>query len=189
MDQGVRQHAIDLMEDVAGIKANTRSTLRSMQWQYLVIWSLVFLGAALTGLVPGWDSFAHLYWLFAVPVGLAATVVVSWRLESNAPVRRRALPYWMVGLGITVANSLIGALLPETAVVVLVWVVLGLGFAAFAWIDHLTSAVVLLVSMAVVSGLLGLIVDDTFELYPMLGLAFSAALAGIAVGIKLQASR
>lgn len=189
MEQSVRQEAIDLIDDVAGIRADTRSTLRAMQWQYLVIWSLVFLGAALTGLVPGWDSFAHLYWVFAVPLGLAATLLISWRLELKAPVRRRSLPYWMVGLGITVVNSLIGALLPEAAVVVLVWVVLGFGFAAFAWIDHLTSAALLLVTMGLVSGLLGVIVDDTFELYPMLGLAFSAALAGIAVGIKIQASR
>lgn len=189
MEQSVRQEAIDLIDDVDGIRNNTRSTLRAMQWQYLVIWSLVFLGAALTGLVPGWDSFADLYWLFAVPAGVAATAVISWRLELNAAVRRRPHPYWMVGLGIAIATSLAGALLPETAVVVMIWVILGLGFAAFAWIDHLTFAAVLLVAMSLLSGLLGVIVDDTFELYSTLGLAFSAALAGIAAGIRLQASR
>lgn len=181
--------ARDLLDEVSEIKSATRAQLSAYGWQWLVVWSVVFLGAALTGLVPAWERFAGNYWLFAVPVALVLTGWISWRFESRSPVRRRDLPYWLVGLGMTVAGFGASLFLPEQALVVLIWVILGSGFAAFCWMEKITPAAWLLVGMALLSAVLGLVVDDTFELYPALGLAFSAALAGIIVGMKIQGRR
>lgn len=189
MSQVTGQQAEDLMQDVAGIKAGTRTTLRASQWQTLVIWSIVFLGAALTGLVQDWSVVADIYWLFAVPIALVLTAVVGWRVDARAIVRRRPLPYWLIGLGITVLAGIASVALPDPAIVVAIWVILGFGFAGFAWLDRLPTAAIILAAMGVLSGLLGFVVEDTYQLYPILALGFSVALGGIAVRIKVQAGR
>ncbi len=155
----------------------------------MVVWSVAFFGAALTALVPAWQEFAGRYWLFAVPIALVFTVLISWREESRSPVRQRELPYWMIGLGMTVGCFGASALLPEPAVVVVVWVILGFGFAAFAWLERVTPAAWMLSAMAVLAGVLGLVVEDTYRLYPALSLAFGAALAGIITGMMVQAKK
>jgi hypothetical protein len=188
MGADTQQEAIDLIQDVNGIKASTRTRLLDAEWQWLIIWSLVFFGAALTALVPAWASVAGVYWMFAVPVAMVLTFLVSWRAERELPVRRRGTPYWLIGLGLTVSGFAASALLTEAALVVAVWVILGSGFAGLAWLSRLHGAAHLLAFMAVLSGVLGFIVEDTYQLYPMLGLAFSVALAGIAVGIRVQAN-
>lgn len=184
-----RQEAKGLLRELSEIQSTTRGRLYACSWQWMVIWSVAFLGAALTGVVPAWQRFAGAYWLGALPVSLVLTAVVSSRFESRSPVRRRATPYWIMGLGITLGNTAVSLLLPEPAIVVAIWVILGFGFAAFSWLDRVKPASWLLASMAVVSGLLGLVVEDTFQLYPALAFAFSAALAGIVVGMRIHANQ
>lgn len=186
---GTQQEVINLIEDVNGIKADTRTTLLAVEWQWLTIWSLVFLGAALTALVPALQPSASVYWLFAVPIGVVLTFLVTWRVERGLPVARRATPYWLIGGGLGAVSLAASLLLAEEAIVVVVWVILGFGFAGFAWLSRLRGAAMLLLSMAGISGVLGVVVEDTYQLYGILGLAFSAALAGIAVGIRIQVNR
>lgn len=183
------QQARGLLEEVAGIKAGTRADLRAQGWQWLLVWSGLFFGAGLTALVPGWDEIADRYWFVGVPLGLVLTFLVSWRVERNSPVRRKAWPYWTIGGAITVAGFVVGAYLPDSVIVVLLWVILGFGFAGFLLLERLFAGAWLLAGMAVLSGILGLVVEDTFALYPLLAMSFSAAVAGIAAGMMVQGRR
>lgn len=183
------QEARVLLDEVSDIQSTTRARLHAHGWQWMVVWSVTFFGAALSAMVPAWQEFAGVYWLYAVPIALALTLLISWREESRSPVRRRELPYWMIGLGMTVGCFGASILLPESAVVVVIWVVLGFGFAAFAWLERVTPAAWILSAMAVLAGVLGLVVEDTFQLYPALALAFGAALAGIIAGMRIQARK
>lgn len=183
------QEARGLLAEVNEIKSATRAELHASGWQWLVIWALAFFGAALTAMVPAWQWLSEYYWMFATPISLVATVVVSMRIEARAPLRQRPLPYWLVGLGIGAGTFGASLVLPDAAVVVVVWVVIGIGFAAFAWLERVEPATWLLATMAVISGILGLVVEDTFALYPALALAFSAALAGIIAGMRIQSRR
>lgn len=181
--------ARDLLDELREIKTTTRARLHASGWQWLVVWSLTFLGAALTGFVPAWERFAEVYWMYAVPVAVLLTVWVSWRVESRSPVRQRGLPYWMIGLGMTVAGFGVSQFLPAETIVVVIWVILGLGFAGFCWLEKVTPAAWLLAGMALMAGILGVVVEDTFELYSALALSFSTALAGVIAGMFAQARR
>lgn len=189
MDGMGRSDAEVLLEEVAGIRNGTRASLWATGWQWLTVWAFVFFGAFLTAVIPGLQSIAGIYWLFAVPIALILTTVISIRADAKAGVRRNAGPYWAIGAALSVAAFGSSAVFPEEVVVVVVWVWTGLAFAGFALLERQPHAAVLLAAMGVGSGLLGMFVEDTFELYPMLALAFSVALAGIAVGIKVQAHR
>lgn len=184
-----RHEAQDILAEVSEIQSTTRARLHAHGWQWMVVWSGAFVGAALTAMVPAWQEFAGRYWLYAVPIALVLTALVSWREESRSPVRQRELPYWMIGLGITGGCFGASALLPESAVVVVIWVILGFGFAAFAWLERVPSAAWMLSAMAVLAGVLGLVVEDTYQLYPALSLSFGAALAGIVAGMRIQARK
>lgn len=186
MDQ---REARGLLEEVAKIQSTTRARLHAVGWQWLVIWSIAFLGAALTALVPSWQQAAGVYWMFATPIALVLTIIVSARMEARSPVRQRSLPYWLVGIGIAVSSVAADLLVSEAALVVVVWVILGFGFAGFAWLERVEPAAWLLAGMAVLAGALGLVVEDTFALYPVLAMSFSAALAGVIVGMRIKAQR
>jgi hypothetical protein len=181
--------ARDLLEEVTQIKLATRARLYASGWQWLVVWSLAFLGAALTRLVPSWAPVADVYWIYAAPAALLLTALVSWRFETHSPVRRRDLPYWIIGVVMTVAGFLVGPLLPPRANVVLVLVILGLGFAAFCWLERVIPAAWLMAGLALLSGLLGIVVKDFLELYTAVNLAYSAALGGTTAGMLVQARR
>lgn len=178
-----------LLDEINGIQSATRATRYAYSWQWQVVWSLTFFGAGVTVLVPAWQDWAHLYWLWALPLALLATIVVSVKIESRSPVRQRSLPYILVGAAITVATTTVSFLLPEEAVVVVNWVVLGFGFATLAWLERVFSAAWLLGGMAAIAGILGLVVEDTIALYPVLALSFSAALAGIVAGMRIQSRK
>ncbi|HEU4895815.1 MAG TPA: hypothetical protein VFT85_08255, partial [Acidimicrobiia bacterium] len=158
MDQ---QEARGLLIELTEIKSTTRARLHAVGWQWLTIWSVAFLGAGVFALVPGLSGSSGAYWLVATPVSLALTFFVSTRVDSRSPVRQRSTPYWTVGAVMTVATFGVSSLLPDSAVVVVVWVILGLGFAAFAWLERVIPAAWLLSGMALVSAVLGLVVEDT----------------------------
>jgi hypothetical protein len=181
--------AQDLLSEITQIKTTTRARLYAYGWQWLAVWSLAFLGAALTRLVPSWETVAVVYWLYAAPAALVLTALISWRFETRSPVRRRDLPYWLIGLVIMVAGFVVGPLLPPRANVVLVLVVLGLGFAGFCWLEKVTPAAWLLAGLALLSGILGIVVEDISELYTSVNLAYSAALGGTIAGMMVQTRR
>jgi len=183
------QEARGLLDELTAIQSTTRARLHASGWQWLVIWAAAFFGAAITAMVPAWRPVSDVYWMFATPIGLLLTVMVSYRLDARSPVRQRALGYWITAAGITISSLAASALLPDEAVVIVVWVILGFGFAAFAWLERVEPAAWLLAAMAILSGVLGLVVEDTFQLYPALALSFSAALAGIITGMKIQSRR
>lgn len=175
-----------LLDELTDIQTTTRARLHASGWQWLVIWAVAFFGAALTGFVPALTDYADVYWLVATPSSIVLTILVSVRVDARSPVRQRSLPYWLVGAAITVASFGMSAFLPDEAIVVAIWVVFGFGFAGFAWLERVTPAVWLLSGMAIISGVLGLLVDDTFALYPALALAFAAALAGVIAGMRIK---
>lgn len=184
-----RQEARGLLDELTEIKSTTRARLHAVGWPWLSIWSVAFLGAGVVALVPALTQYSDIYWMFATPISLVLTFWVSSRLDSRSPVRQRATPYWLVGLAIGVATFGASSVLPDSAIVVVVWVILGFGFAAFAWLERVVPAVWLLSGMAVLSAGLGLVVDDTFALYPVLALSFSAALTGVVTGMRIQSKR
>ena len=141
------QQARGLLQEVAGIKAGTRADLRAQGWQWLLVWSGLFFGAALTALVPDWEEIGDRYWFVAVPLGLVLTFVVAWRVERNSPVRRKAWPYWTIGGVMTLTGFAAGVYLPDSANVVLLWVMYGFGFAGFLLLERLTAAAWLLAGM------------------------------------------
>lgn len=183
------QEARGLLEEVNQIKSTTRARLHATGWQWLIVWAITFSGAALTGMVPAWMPYAELYWKLATPIAIVVTAIVSIKVDSRSPLRVRSWPYWAVGLAITVATFAASSVLSDEAVIVAVWVLLGLGFAAFSWLERLAPAAWLLAGMSVVAAVLGFVVEDTFQLYPALALAFSAALAGIIAGLKIQSGK
>lgn len=183
------QEAKGLLDEINGIQSTTRATRYAYSWQWQVVWSLTFLGAGVVVLVPAWQDIADLYWIWALPLALLATIVVSVKIESRSPVRQRSLPYLLVGAAITASTTTVSFLLPVEAVAVVSWVILGFGFAALAWLERVFSATWLLAGMAVIAALLGLVVEDTIALYPVLALSFSAALAGIVAGMRIQSRR
>lgn len=184
-----RQEAAGLLDELTHIKSTTRATLYAYAWQWQAVWVLTFFGAGLVAVVPEWRHIAGIYWAFATPVSVMSTILISVKVESRSPLRQRPLPYIVVGLAITAGTSLTSLLLPEGAIVVVVWVVVGFGFAAFAWLERVVPAAYLLASMSVIAGILGLVVEDSFQLYPAIAFAYSAALAGIVIGMRIQAKR
>lgn len=184
-----RQEAAGLLDELTHIKSTTRATLYAYAWQWQAVWVLTFFGAGLVAVVPDWQHIAGLYWAFATPVSVVSTILISIKVESRSPLRQRPLPYFVVAGAITAGTSMTSLFLPDAAIVVVVWVIVGFGFAAFAWLERVLPAARLLAVMSVIAGLLGLVVEDTFQLYPAIAFAFSAALAGTVIGMRIQANR
>ncbi|HDH02960.1 MAG TPA: hypothetical protein ENH15_01785 [Actinobacteria bacterium] len=144
------------------------------------MWAIVCGGASLS-------AFTHVfawYWLIAAPLGIVATIVVCAREDQRTGVQRDPRPYWWVGGAITVINFASSALLPGRTVVVVIWVVFGFGFVAFAWLDHQPTIAALFAALAIAIGLSGPIVPDTLTLYVVAGLVYAATMVGVAVGIR-----
>lgn len=189
MESETRSDARELLKELAEIRASTRNDLAAGAWQWLTVWSLVFVGAAVVGLVPALEDLTEVYWLLAVPVALILTAIIAVRTDFKSRVRRRALPYVVVSLAMTLGAYGASFLLVGRRGVVLVWVVLGFGFAALAWIERQKAPAVLFAALGVLSAVLALVAADSHALYPMLSLAFGAAIGGVAAGLKIQADR
>lgn len=171
---------LSLLNEMRGIKEGTRQEFRDGAWQWLLVWSAVCAGAAVSAFTPlvGW------YWAFAVPVGLAVTALIEIRVEKRLRIRRKAWPYFAVGASIAVANMAVSAVFGDEVVVVGVWVVLGLGFAALVALDRIPSASALFIVLSLATLVAGVWTRDPFALYPVLGVAFAATLAALAGGIR-----
>ena len=180
------EHVAGLLDEVSSLREGTRAELRSDQWQWLWVWAAVCLGAGASVYVPGLSEYSGFYWILAVPLGLAATVLIERRIEERRSVRLAGWPFWTTGVGIGVLNFGGSLVLSTEVLVVFIWVVLAAGFGVLAWLGRLRWPAGFFFGLSVMSAVLGFLVEDTFELYPILGFLFAAAITGIVVGIKTE---
>jgi hypothetical protein len=178
------EEVTSLLAEVGDLKKETRADLQSDGWQWLLVWGAVCLGAALSAYTP----LAPWYWMVVVPVALVVTWIVQKRIESRAPVRVKAWPYWTIGAAITVSAFGASFAFETEVTVVVVWVVLGLGFMAFSVLERQTSAAGIFLGLSVITTFLGVMTDDRLGLYPLLGFMYAISMAGVAAGIR-QAAR
>ncbi|MDH4118423.1 MAG: hypothetical protein OEW30_13645 [Acidimicrobiia bacterium] len=174
-----------LLAEVGTHLGATRAHLRSQSWQWMLVWALVCLGAG----VSAATSAGGLYWAVGAPLGILATAIVSYRIESAAPVRRKGWPYWTIGAGIGLGNTAASFLLPDEVTVVVVWVVFGLGFAGFSALERVSEGVAVFLGLAVIAAIGGAVLDDTFAWYQTLGFIFAGVIAGLALWIRSTPSR
>ncbi|MFN2485431.1 MAG: hypothetical protein ABR609_02265, partial [Acidimicrobiia bacterium] len=123
------------------------------------MWSVVFLGAFFSSFL---SDLAGWYWLIGVPLGYLG-MYLAYRKLDDTGVGAKSWPYAATGIGIGVINMVASFVLPDEAIVVAVWVVLGLGFAVFSWIDRQPLAAALFAALSLLALLLGLTTEDTFQ--------------------------
>jgi hypothetical protein len=167
----------EILAEVGRVRRQTRRTLAEGSWRYLLVWSVVFLGSWVSSFFP----LASFYWIVGVPLGYLGMWLI---FRGQEPVAwNKDAPYWLTGLAIGVLNTVAGFTLPDEAVVVVVWVVLGAGFGVLSWLDRQPGAAGLFFGLAVASGVLGIVVEDRFALYSALALAFTLATAGASLSL------
>jgi len=170
-----------LLEELNSLSANTRRILREDGWQWLLIWAAVCAGAGISELIGvGW------YWLFALPVALVLTAVVTMRIDSKKPVRRKAWPYWLIGGGITTANVLGSLTMSPETLSFAGWVVFGVGFTGFALLERQPWVAGLLATLSMLSLVLGLVSEDATILYPYLAFLFAVGLGVVSLRMKVS---
>ena len=176
-----------LLDEVGRIQSGTRARLRNECWRWMLVWAALSFGAAVSGLRP-FTTVAGWYWTAAVPLGLAATVVLDVRSFRTAGVRRRDWPYWVVGGAIGLLSFGGSMVLPAEAMTVWVWIVFGSGFIAFMALEREQWAVRLLAWVVGATAAAGVMVTDRFGLYPLLGMVHGTALTVIALRIRQRAA-
>lgn len=170
--------AATLLEEIGRVRRSTRSRIGEHTWMAFVVWAVVFAGAALVGGAAPW------YWAAAVPVALAVTALIECRLSWARTVRRGEGRYWLIGGAISVLCFGGGAFLPVAVVAAWVWVVLGLGFAGFALLEHHSEAALVMAGLSGVALLAGVTVSDPEVVYRGLGVLFAVGVGWIAWRIK-----
>jgi hypothetical protein len=73
--------------------------------------------------------------------------------------------------------------LEAEATVIVIWVVIGLGFAMFAHLDGDRPTTVMYVGASMVSASLGMLAADVFAAYAAISMMFAGLLAGSAVQV------
>jgi hypothetical protein len=175
----------ELLKELQRLQRQTKLDVRGESWRYLAVWAVVFLGAFVSSFFP---RFAGWYWIPGVALGYLG-MYLAYRNVDYSGVGTKSWPYAATGVAIGVVNGFASFLLPEEAIVVAVWVVMGVGFAVLSWIDRQPLAAALFAALSVLSLLLGLQVEDTFELYPILALVFTFTAAGTSLGLWLWARK
>ncbi|HUP15255.1 MAG TPA: hypothetical protein VM848_04310 [Acidimicrobiia bacterium] len=127
------------------------------------------------------------YWIVALPGGYLGMWLMVRDQEPAAG--NRDAPYWITGAGIAVVNTVADVLLPDEAIVVVVWLVIGLGFGVLSWLDRQPAAFGLFFGLGLASGVLGLVVEDRFVLYSVLALVSTLASGGAGITLWLWARR
>lgn len=173
----------EILADIEALRDRTTTALNADGWQWMMVWSLVALGAGLTALVEPLDAIAGFYWMIAVPIAFATTALLERRSKEQRAVRRDSRPYVAVGAAMLVVNLIASFTLePETTVIV-IWMVIGLGFAVFAHLDGARAATIMYVSAAILAGAIGLFASDPFSAYAAISMLFGGLLAGSAVQV------
>lgn len=178
-----------MLEEIGSLRSAVEEEIRSDSWQWLLIWSVVCLGAGVTAWLEAVREYAGFYWLPAVPLALAATAWVELRIERRRFVRQRVWPYWATGAGIGLANLVGSIWFSERVIVVWVWVVLAAGFSVLCRLGYQDRAARVFVWLAGGSALAGVMVSDTFALYPVLALVFAVTTALLALDGLREARR
>lgn len=170
-----------LLREIDSIRRRTQSDLACGAWRWLLVWATVAAGFVLTLAFPGLHAVSRWYWAAAVPLGLAATVLVdAFNSEADRRVRRREWPYWATGGAITVLNTGGGAVLPGGWMLIWLWIVLAGGFAVFLALEGERRLSRMLWVLAGVFAFVGLIGVDPLAGSTSLGAIFVLALTGAA---------
>ena len=171
----------ELLADVASLRGRTQDLLNADGWQWMLVWGIVAFGAAFSVFLEALNVVAGFYWFAAVPAALMATSALERRSKTLRPVRRDQRPYWAIGALIGVVNFG-GSLVVEAEVfVIMIWVVIGLGFAGFAIIDRDIPTATLFVAAALIAVVLGAAIDDAAVAYGAISLLFAGLLSGSAM--------
>ncbi len=175
--------ALEMLADVETLRDRTSHALNADGWQWMAVWSVVSLGAGLSVLVTALEDIASFYWFVAVPVSLIATGLLERRSKQQRAVRRDPGRYWAIGGAIALVNFGAGAFLESDVLVVVIWVVIGLGFAGFALLDEDLPTAVMFGVAAVIAAVFGVYATDRFDAYGATSLLYAGLLAGSAVQV------
>lgn len=167
-----------LLDEIGRVRRTTRSRVGEHTWVSFLVWAVVFAGAALVGGAVRW------YWVAAVPLALAVTALIECRLSWVRTVRRGEGRYWLIGGAISLLCFGGGAVLPLPISAAWVWVVLGLGFAGFALLEHHLDAALVMAGLSAVAVLSGLTISDPEVVYRGLGVLFAVGIGWIAWRIR-----
>jgi hypothetical protein len=174
---------LEVLADIESLRNRTSVALNADGWQWMMVWSIVAFGAGLTVLVDPLDGIAGLYWFGAVPLALLATALLERRSKEQRAVRRDSKPYWSVGATMGIVNFGASMVLEPETIVIVIWVVIGLGFAAFALIDGDRPTTAVYVAASALAVLLGVVSSDAFSAYATISMLFAGLLAGSAVQV------
>ena len=173
----------DILADVEALKARTSRALNADGWQWMLVWSLVAFGAGLTALVEALEAVAGFYWMLAVPLALAVTVLLERRSKDHRAVRRDSRPYVAVGATMLALNLAASFTFEAEVTVIVIWVVIGIGFAVFARIDGDRASSVMYLAASGFTAVLGFVASDPFAVYAAISMLFAGLLAGSAVQV------
>ncbi len=174
---------LEILADVEALRHRTSTALNADGWQWMTVWSLVAFGAGLTALVDALEGVSGFYWMLAVPVALGVTALLERRSKEQRAVRRDSRPYITVGAAMLVVNLVASFMFEAEATVIVIWVVIGLGFAAFAHFDGDRPTTVMYVGAALLAVGLGIFAADPFDAYAATSMLFAGLLAGSAVQV------
>jgi hypothetical protein len=172
---------LEILADIEALRSRTSNALNADGWQWMTVWSLVAFGAGLTALVDALEGIAGFYWMVAVPIALGVTAVLERRSKEQRAVRRDSRPHVRVGAAMLVVNLAASFTLEAEATVIVIWVVIGLGFAAFAHFDGDRPATAIYVVASLLAAGLGTFASDPFAAYAAISMLFAGLLAGSAV--------
>ena len=171
---------VEILADVETLRYRTSTALNADGWQWMAVWSLVAFGAGVTALVEALERVAGFYWIVAVPLALIATAMLERRSKEQRAVRRDGRPYWAVGAAIGLINVAASFLLEPELIVIVIWVVIGLGFAVFAHLDGDRPSMSMYVVASLLAVALGIFASDAFAAYVAISMLFAGLLAGSA---------
>ncbi len=166
------------LDAVQALRSRTNAALNADGWRWMIVWSLVSLGAGLTVAVDSLNDLASSYWFGAVPLAFIATAVLEQRSKAQRAVRRNGGRYWAIGGAMAIVNFGASTVMPTNALVIFIWIVVGLGFAGFAALDGDAAAVLMFLSAAVVALAVGIAVSDEAVAYVAISFMFAGLLAG-----------
>ncbi|HSJ29743.1 MAG TPA: hypothetical protein VLB67_16175 [Acidimicrobiia bacterium] len=126
----------DLLDELHSIRRRTNADLASGAWRWLTLWAGVCFGFLSTLVIPPLHPASRRYWLYALPLGLAGTVIVdAFNKRADRRVRRNDWPYVATTLAMVVATTGASLVLPGRGMLVWLWIVLAAGFGTLLTLD------------------------------------------------------
>lgn len=173
----------EMLADVESLRTRTSVALNADGWQWMMVWSIVSFGAGISVVVDVLQPAAGFYWFAAVPIALVATATLERRSKEQRAVRRNGGKYWTVGAAMGLANFGGSMVLETEVLVIVIWVVLGLGFAAFGWLDDDRPTAMMYLAASALATMIGLLSSEPLVAYATLSMLFAGLLAGSAVQV------